>query len=125
MDRTKLYTALVFLFDFASEKNNHAKYIGEIIYALSPKGQQVLAEIVHDYLFDIAYTPTCDMYKLIKSNPDMTVDDFLRYTQDKRFNEVRGVSYAPFPKFAQAMTSHDIIVNLPRWFEQLKEEISE
>lgn len=79
---------------------------------------------MHDYLFDIARAPTCDMHKLIKRNPDMTVDNFLRYTQDKRFNEVRGVSFAPFPKFVQAMTSHDIIVNLPRWFEDLKEEIN-
>lgn len=29
MDRERLYTALVFLFDFASEKSDRAKYIGK------------------------------------------------------------------------------------------------
>lgn len=80
---------------------------------------------MRDLLFEIAKTPSCAMYKVIKSNPDLTVDNFLRYTQDKRFNEVKGLSLATFPKFVQAMSLRDRVVNISRWFEDLKREINE
>ena len=125
MNKNRLYVSLVYLYDFVTEnKDEYSQNIGEIIYALSTEGQQVLAEVVRDSLFAIADSPSCAMYKVIKSNPDLTVDDFLRYTKDKRLTKVGGLSLAPFPKFVQAMSSRDIIVNLPRWFEDLKREIN-
>lgn len=80
---------------------------------------------MRDLLFEIAKTPSCAMYKLIKSNPDLTVDAFLRYTKDKRLNAVGQMSLAPFLMFVEAMSSRDIQIGLPRWFEKLKEKINE
>ena len=126
MNKNRLYLSLVYLYDFVAEnKDEYSQDIGEIIYALSTESQHVLAEFVRDLLFEIAKTPSCAMYKLIKSNPDLTVDNFLRYTQDKRFNEVKGLSLAPFPKFVRAMSLRDRGVNLPQWFEELKGKINE
>lgn len=126
MNKNRLYVSLAYLYDFVAEnKDEYSQNIGEIVYALSTEGQQVLARVMRDLLFEIAKTPSCAMYKVIKSNPDLTVDDFLRYTRDKRLTKVGGLSLAPYFKFAQAMSSHDIIVSLPRWFEDLKREINE
>lgn len=126
MNKNRLYVSIVYLYDFVSERNDeYAQQIGEMVYALSTEGQQVLAEVMRDLLFAIAKSPSCAMYKAIKSNPDMTVDDFLRYTKDKRLIRVEGLSLAPYLKFAKAMSSRDIQVNLPRWFEELKRKINE
>lgn len=80
---------------------------------------------MRDLLFEIAKTPSCAMYKVIKSIPDLTVFDVLHYTKDKRLTKVGGLSLAPFPKFVQAMSLRDRVVNLPRWFEELKRKINE
>lgn len=79
---------------------------------------------MRDLLFEIAKTPSCAMYKVIKSHPGLTVYDVLHYTKDKRLNKVGGLSLAPLHKFAQAMSLRDRVVNLPRWFEELKRKLN-
>lgn len=75
--KNRLYVSLAYLYDFVAEnKDEYSQNIGEIVYALSTEGQQVLARVMRDLLFEIAKTPSCAMYKVIKSNPDLTVDDF-------------------------------------------------
>lgn len=120
----KLYVSLAFLYDLASENTEYTRKISNLVNYLNSDAQKVLAEVVSDTLFTIARTPDCTMYDLIKFSPDLTLDEFLQYTQDKRCNRVQNLSLAPLPKFINAMSDRDINVNLPRWFEQIKRKIN-
>lgn len=112
------YTSVARLYDLAADNPKFAKDVYNIIKFFDNNGKKYVAEVVRDTIFVIADHPTCGMYKLIQQNPDLDIDSFLRYTRVA--SEVWRISLRPLPFFAYAMSSRDIQVSLPRWFEELK-----
>ena len=119
------YTSVARLYDLASDNPKFAKDVYNIIKLFDDNGKKYIAEVVRDTIFVIADQPTCGMYKLIQQNPDLDIDKFFRYTQNKSTSEVWRLSLRPLPFFVNGMASRDIQVNLPRWFEELKRKITE
>lgn len=118
------YTSVARLYDLASDNPKFAKDVYNIIKLFDDNGKKYVAEVVRDTIFVIADMPTCRMYKLIQQTPDLDIDSFLRYTQDRLISEVGEISLRPLFFFVQAMSSRDILVSLPRWFEELKRKIN-
>ena len=118
------YASVARLYDLASDNPKFAKDVYNIIKLFDDNGKKYVAEVVRDTIFEIADMPTCRMYKLIQQMPDLDIDSFLRYTQDRLISEVGEISLRPLFFFVQAMSSRDILVSLPRWFEELKRKVN-